>query len=290
MTQEEFLIALANNRKDPYKSSDYIFLGDQDDLNAPFTKQSGNYFLGDYINFNEPFQRPGTWKWEEGYSPTGSQDDRPFEEKELNPMLMQALINQKNRRGIESLYNYDLVDAKTIDEQSNADDYDIPEEKKKNIFASIIDLMSQGGIGKVLADSFRNKVTNTPSMQAWRNFSEPQYTAAAGMYQPGGILQGYNPVSMFGKGPMGTLQDRRRKMLERQILGKSYSQKIMDKVNEGIEQLGGDRGPTPADLSAIGRKHFTGPGKAFAPKTDTFTGGKTVKSSSTPGGYYSSPK
>jgi len=30
--------------------------------------------------------------------------------------------------------------------------------------------------------------------------------------------------------------------------------------------------------------------KAFAPRTDTFTGGKTVKSSSTPGGFYSSPR
>ena len=43
-------------------------------------------------------------------------------------------------------------------------------------------------------------------------------------------------------------------------------------------------------MSDIGRDMYTGPGKAFAPRKDTFTGGKTVKSSSTPGGYYSSPK
>ena len=42
--------------------------------------------------------------------------------------------------------------------------------------------------------------------------------------------------------------------------------------------------------SQIGRENFTGEGMAFAPRTDTFTGGKTVRSSSTPGGYYSSPK
>ena len=42
--------------------------------------------------------------------------------------------------------------------------------------------------------------------------------------------------------------------------------------------------------SQIGREQYTGPGKAFAPRKDTFTGGKTVKSSSTPGGYYSSPR
>jgi len=258
MTQEEFLIALGNNQ-----GTDYTFLGKQDDLSAPFTKQSGDYFLGDYINFNEPFQRPGTWHWEKGYSPTGSQDDRPFEEKEFNPMLMQALINQKQRRGIDSLYNYDLVDAKTSDEQSNADDSLIPEEKKKNIFASIIDLMSQGGIGRVLADSFRNKVTNTPSMQAWRNFSAPQRTAAAGMYQPGGVLQGYNPVSMFGKGPMGSLQKRADAMIKRRDAGKTYSQPNLNKVMSAMDKLesnpanvgrapGAPRHSTRKDLMAKG--------------------------------------
>jgi hypothetical protein len=222
MTQEEFLIALANNQG------------------------NSNEVVGEDIYTTADSFPP----YNNLYFPPSYNKGRP-------------------REGIDSLYNYDLLDAQTIDEQ---DDYLIPEEKKKNIFASIIDLMTQGGIGRVLADSFRNKVTNTPSMQAWRNFTAPQRTAAAGMYQPGGILQGYNPVSMFGKGPLGTLEDRRRKMLERQILGKSYSQNIMDKVNKGIEQLGGDRGPTQADLSAIGTKHFTGPGKAFAPMGGGVTG------------------
>jgi len=43
-------------------------------------------------------------------------------------------------------------------------------------------------------------------------------------------------------------------------------------------------------LSQIGRENFTGEGMAFAPRKDTVTGGKTVKSASTPGGYYSSPR
>ena len=43
-------------------------------------------------------------------------------------------------------------------------------------------------------------------------------------------------------------------------------------------------------LSQIGRENFTGEGQAFEKRKDTFTGGKTVKSSSTPGGYYSSPR
>ena len=43
-------------------------------------------------------------------------------------------------------------------------------------------------------------------------------------------------------------------------------------------------------LSQIGRENFTGEGQAFEKRKDTFTGGKTVKSASTPGGYYSSPR
>ena len=261
MTQEEFLIALGNNQGNTFLgASDW---GKQDDLTAPFTKQSGDYIMGDYINFNEPFQQPGTWQWEKGWDPTGSQDDRPYEEQAYDPRFMQALINQRQRRGIDSLYNYDLVDAQTIDEQSNADDYFIPQEQKKNIFASIIDLMSQGGIGRVLADSFRNKVTNTPSMQAWRNFNVPQYTAAAGMYQPGGVLEGYNPVSMFGKGPLGSLQSRADAMIKRRDAGKSYSQANLNKVMRAMDKLesnpanvgrapGAPRHSTRKDLMAKG--------------------------------------
>ena len=43
-------------------------------------------------------------------------------------------------------------------------------------------------------------------------------------------------------------------------------------------------------LSQIGKENFTGEGQAFERRKDTFTGGKTVKSASTPGGYYSSPR
>ena len=43
-------------------------------------------------------------------------------------------------------------------------------------------------------------------------------------------------------------------------------------------------------LSQIGRENFTGEGQAFEARKDTFTGGKTVDSPSTPGGKYSSPR
>ena len=40
----------------------------------------------------------------------------------------------------------------------------------------------------------------------------------------------------------------------------------------------------------IGRRDYSGEGQAFQARTDTFTGGKTVSSPSTPGGKYSSPR
>jgi hypothetical protein len=43
-------------------------------------------------------------------------------------------------------------------------------------------------------------------------------------------------------------------------------------------------------LSQIGRENFTGEGQAFEKRKDTFTGGKTISSPSTPGGKYSSPR
>ena len=60
------------------------------------------------------------------------------------------------------------------------------------------------------------------------------------------------------------------------------------KRTESINIHGGPA--SSADLSAIGRAQYTGEGKAFAPRTDTYTGGKTIDSPSTPGGKYSSPR
>ena len=59
-------------------------------------------------------------------------------------------------------------------------------------------------------------------------------------------------------------------------------QKEIDVANKAAAQS--------AQLSKEGREKYTGPGQAFEARTDTFTGGKTVDSPSTPGGKYGSPK
>tara|TARA_X000001388_G_scaffold22267_2_gene15150 strand:+ start:73 stop:1272 length:1200 start_codon:yes stop_codon:yes gene_type:complete len=43
-------------------------------------------------------------------------------------------------------------------------------------------------------------------------------------------------------------------------------------------------------LSQVGKENYTGPGMAFEKRKDTYTGGKTIDSPSTPGGKYGSPR
>jgi len=58
------------------------------------------------------------------------------------------------------------------------------------------------------------------------------------IYGPGGIMQGYNPVSMFGRGPLESIINRRNK---------AKSEAAIQKLNQAITQLGGS---TDRDLSA----------------------------------------
>ena len=68
---------------------------------------------------------------------------------------------------------------------------------------------------------------------------------------------------------------------------KEFTEKVRQKeLHKKIEE----EAAKGKSLSQIGRENFTGEGQAFEKRKDTFTGGKTVKSASTPGGYYSSPR
>lgn len=58
------------------------------------------------------------------------------------------------------------------------------------------------------------------------------------IYGPGGIMQGYNPVSMFGRGPLESIINRRNK---------AKSEAIRNKLNQAITKLGGS---TDTSLSA----------------------------------------
>jgi hypothetical protein len=72
---------------------------------------------------------------------------------------------------------------------------------------------------------------------------------------------------------------------------KEFTEKVrQEKIQKELQAKIEKEQAKGKSLSQIGRENFTGEGQAFEKRKDTFTGGKTVKSASTPGGYYSSPR
>lgn len=88
-------------------------------------------------------------------------------------------------------------------------------------------------------------IRNTPSMQAWGRLNPTQRSYASDLYRPGGILQGYNPVSAYGLGPIGTLQKRRENIL-RTINKPGYKGGLgkpggrLEQIEKAITNTGGD--------------------------------------------------
>jgi len=98
-----------------------------------------------------------------------------------------------------------------------------------------------------------------------------------------GTFTGKNPIDFFTnqqnffKTQKETIADINAKLAEEQRQ-KELQAKIQAEIDAG------------KSLSQIGRENFTGRDQAFEARKDTFTGGKTIDSPSTPGGKYSSPR
>jgi len=119
-----------------------------------------------------------------------------------------------------------------------------------------------------------------------------------------GIMKGYNPVSggflntitggKFGQptnyGLAGAMQKRISNILGRKIAQTDISRARVKKLKELRDREIRDRADFGESLSSIGKSTFTGKGQAFAPKTNTFSGGKTKTTGGVPGGKYGSPK
>ena len=145
--------------------------------------------------------------------------------KDFNPRIGETGIQQ-----VVSPYEY-TFNQNVLDEEEDAQ-YNIPE--KSSIFSNILDsglnyakdaagryIGSQalGGAGQILfgipgaiagtigglmggGDLFD---TNTRSQQAYDILNPSGQLYANQLYGPGGILQGYNKISKYGRGTMGTL-------------------------------------------------------------------------------------
>jgi len=85
-----------------------------------------------------------------------------------------------------------------------------------------------------------NMFEPSQSQLAFNALTPQQQTAVGSIYGRGGIMQGYNPISAFGKGPAGAIQDRINSIIERKYAGKDYSKSNLAKLQTALTNVGGE--------------------------------------------------
>ena len=77
------------------------------------------------------------------------------------------------------------------------------------------------------------------SQAAFNALTPSQQQSVASIYGQGGIMQGYNPVSAFGRGPVGAIQNRIDAILERKAAGKRYGKTNLARLQQALTDVGG---------------------------------------------------
>ena len=96
-------------------------------------------------------------------------------------------------------------------------------QKQYNEYQGIVD--SSSGLG-----SFGNLISN--------------------IYGEGGIMQGYNPVSAFGRGPVGIIENRISNIMNRKAPQTNYSRNLILDLYNAKNQLSGGQGtPTTPEIN-----------------------------------------
>jgi len=91
------------------------------------------------------------------------------------------------------------------------------------------------GIGLLL----RGINPNPPSKIEYDYLSQSGYSPQLkSIYGPGGIMENYNAISAFGRGPLNSIINRRNKILARKEADKSYGKTNLEKLNQAIADLG----------------------------------------------------
>ena len=114
-------------------------------------------------------------------------------------------------------------------------------------------LTKQGA--KELFGNFRNSIRNRlgsasygTSQAAFNAMTPSQQQAVGSIYGQGGIMQGYNPVSAFGRGPAGAIQNRIDAILGRKAAQTAISRQRVKDLQAALDQVGGggsgDYGPS----------------------------------------------
>ena len=94
-----------------------------------------------------------------------------------------------------------------------------------------------------------NMFKPSQSQLAFNALTPQQQTAVGNIYGRGGIMQGYNPISAFGKGPAGAIQDRINSIIERKYAGKTYSKDNLSRLQTALTNVGGEDSTGGGDYS-----------------------------------------
>jgi len=189
------------------------------------------------------------------------------------------------------------------DEDAEQVDY-LPGQEPSGI-AKLLDyipFVGEKSLGGTLLKNFLPK--QSPQSIAMKNFYGSQFGLTPTGSVASGIMKGYNPVfggflnmitgGKFGEptqyGLAGAMQRRIENILGRKAAQTAASQaKVAELKRLQLAEIR-DRALGGESLSSIGKSTFSGPGMAFSPKTNTFSGGKTKTTGGVPGGKYGSPK
>ena len=119
--------------------------------------------------------------------------------------------------------------------------------------------------------SLISRMQAPPSEIAFNRMMQQGYgPQLSSIYGRGGIMQGYNPVSMFGRTPLESMLNRRNKILARKEAGKPYGESVLNKLNQAISSVGGEGGGAGKFDTSAADKAGTSLGSGqFAPKTST---------------------
>ncbi len=108
--------------------------------------------------------------------------------------------------------------------------------------------LAEAGIGKAfgnIRDAIGNRLGPSPygtSQAAFNAMTPSQQQAVGSIYGPGGIMQGYNAVSAFGRGPAGAIQNRIDNILGRKAAQTAISRQRVKDLQTALTNVGGGGG------------------------------------------------
>ena len=173
----------------------------------------------------------------------------------MNPELLQKLargqVPAEEGRGIMDLLKSGAAGARDIFLQG------VGASGGLNIGARLGMLVNPAlAIPGALAGAFLgSKVTEMgPSGVVYENLSDEQKSRVDEIYGQGGIMQGYNPVSMFGQGVVGAIDNRRANIMEtlrRQALQGKKSEVLQKRLDDLAAERRALNNPTTGSGQSI---------------------------------------